>query len=189
MNDTQNYEKTVKAKSEGILLLSRIALILSYVLFAAVGVILVLLYANGHPALILLVALLDLCLWLLTHRLVEIEYEYSFVSGSFYLAKIMGKASRKELFEEEITRAVSVAPYNDKYRSELNRHEIRKTYKAISSKHAQNVWFILFEGEGGTKDLIIFEADERALKCLRHSAPRAIAHEKLETSTEEKNNA
>ena len=189
MNDTQSYEKIVKVKNEGSLLFTSIALIVSYVVFAIVGILVAILLANGHPALILLVAVLDYCLWLLTHRLVKIEYEYVFASGSFYLAKVLGKASRKELFEEEISRAVSIAPYNDKYKSELEKHEIRKIYKAISSKNAQNVWFILFECEGGTKDIVVFEADERALKCLRQSAPRAIAREKLTTSTEEKNNA
>lgn len=178
MNDSLNYEKAVKRKSEGGLLITKILLIASYVIFASVGGALVFLFANGHPILLLLVALLDFCLWLLTHRLFEVEYEYAFLSGNFYLSKIMGRASRKELFEEEISKAVRVAPYNDPYRSELEKQAIEKTFFAVSSKSADNIWFILFESENG-RSLIIFEADERALKCLRHSAPRAISREKL----------
>ena len=182
MNDTQNYEKTVKVKTEGKLLLAKAALIIAYVLFAAIGWILVFLLADGHPALILLVALLDFCLWLLTNKRVKLEYEYAFTAGNFYLAKIMGKSSRKELFEEEISRAVLIAPYNDKYMPEIEKHDIKKTYNAISSKKASDVWFILFEGEGGQGSLVLFEADERSLKCLRQGAPRAMCREKLAIS-------
>lgn len=192
MNDAQSYEKIVKAKNEGKLLLKKIALITVYVMFAAIGVTLAILLADGHPALILLVALLDFCLWLLTHRFVEIEYEYTFVSGTFYLSKIMGKASRKELYEEEISKAVTIAPYNNNYKAELKRHELKNVYHAISSKNAQNVWFILFEGEGDTKDLVILEADEKMLKCLRKYAPRSLSREKLTktiNTTEDTNNA
>ena len=192
MNNTQNYEKIITPKSEGRLFLAKILLIISYVLFAAIGLILVFLLADGHPALILLVGLLDFCLWLLTHRLVKIEYEYTFASGNFYLAKILGKASRKELFEEEISKAIMIAPYIDKYIQELERHDLKKTYKAISSKKASDVWFILFECDGGSKSLVIFEADERSLKCLRNSAPRAVSREKLTktiSATEETENA
>ena len=178
MNDSLNYEKAVKRKSEGGLLITKILLIASYVAFASVGGALVFLFADGHPVLLLLVALLDFCLWLLTHRLFEVEYEYAFLSGNFYLSKIMGRASRKELFEEEISRAVKVAPYSDRYTAELDGQNIEKTIFAVSSKRAEDVWFILFEGEEG-RSLIIFEADERALKCLRQSAPRAVAREKL----------
>lgn len=192
MNDTQSYEKIVKLKNEGKLLFARIGLILAYVLFAIVGVALVILLADGHPALIVLVALLDFCLWRLTHRLVEIEYEYSFTTGTFYLSKIMGKASRRELFQEEISRAITIAPYNGTYKQQLKGYDIAKTNNAISSKKAQDVWFILFESDGGTKSLAIIEMDERALRCLRKSAPRAVAREKLtktEDTTEDTKNA
>ena len=192
MNETQSYEKIVKPKCQGKLLTARIGLIIAYLLFAVVGVILAILLGKGHPALFVLVALLDFCLWLLTHRLVEIEYEYAFFSGVFQLSKIMGKASRRELFEEEISKAIMIAPYNDAHRQELERHEIQKTYFAASSKSAQDIWFMLFEKESGAKALVIFDADDRALKLLRKSAPRAVSREKLtgdKYTTEDTNNA
>ena len=184
MNETQSYEKIVKPKCQGKLLIAKIGLIIAYILFAVVGVILAILLGKGHPALFILVALLDFCLWLLTHRLVEIEYEYAFISGIFQLSKIMGKASRRELFEEEISKAIMIAPYNDAHKAELKRHEIQKTYFAVSSKTAQDIWFMLFEKEGGTKSLVIFEADDRSIKILRKSAPRAVSRDRL---TSEKN--
>lgn len=186
MNDTQTYEKLVKRKTEGKLLAARIALILGYILFAVGGVILAILLADGHPALILLVALLDFCLWLLTHKLVQIEYEYTFIGGSFYLAKILGRSARRELFSEELSRAATVAPYSGQYKLEVEKRNIQRCISAVSSKNAENVWFILFEKESGGATLILFEADERSLKHLRQAAPRAVAREKLtNTSTED----
>ena len=179
MNENQSSEKLIRLRTEGKLLLAKIGLIAAYVLFAIVGVLLAVLLADGHPALIILVALLDFCLWLMTHRLVKLEYEYIFVGGSFYLSKILGKSARRELFEEEPSRAVKVAPYVGEYKAAVMRLDISKTISAISSAKAQNVWFMLFEGDGGRRTLILFEADERSLKCIRHSAPRAVAHERL----------
>ena len=66
MNENQSYEKLIRLRTEGKLLLAKIGLIAAYVLFAIVGVLLAVLLADGHPALIVLVALLDFCLWLMT---------------------------------------------------------------------------------------------------------------------------
>ena len=185
MNDIQSYERIIKKHTEGRLLFAKIGLISAYVLFAVIGALLAILLADGHPALLALVAALDLCLFLTTWRLVNIEYEYAFLNGSFYLSKIFGKAARKELFECEISRAVTIAPYEGQYRSEA-----QNVISAISSKKAPDVWFMLFEVESGTKTMIIFEADERSLKCLKHSNPRVVARQKLTQSiTEDNNNA
>lgn len=182
MNDNQSYEKLIKPRTEGKLLLAKIALIASYILFAIIGVLLVVLLADGHPALILLVAVLDFCLWLVTHKLVKIEYEYTFISGSLYLAKILGKSMRRELFEEELSRAVQIAPYSGDNKTRLSHQKITQSFSAISSQKAENIWFMLFESEGGKKTLILFEADEHSLKYLRHAVPRAVARERLKVT-------
>lgn len=179
MNDIQSYEKIIKRRVSDKLLFARIGLIFSYILFAVIGVLLSILIADGHPALLLLVVILDFCLFLTTWRLVNIEYEYAFTSGSFYLSKILGKSTRREIFESEISRAVTIAPYEGHYKLDAQRQEPQKIICAISSKKAADIWFMLFEGESGIKSMIIFEADERALKCLKHYNPRAIAREKL----------
>ena len=192
MNDTQSYERLIKKKTEGKLLLAKIGLIACYTLFAIIGVLLAVLLADGHPALLLLVAVLDFCLWLFTWKLSNIEYEYAFISGTFYLSKIFGKANRREVFESELSRAVTVAPYSGQYKLDAEKQEPKRIIPAISSKKAEDVWFILFESEGGTRTLVLFEADERSLRCLRHGCPRAIAREKLtktQPATEENDNA
>ena len=179
MNDIQSYERLIKKKNEGKTLLLKIAAICGYALFAVIGALLVLLLADGHPALLLLVGMLDLCIFLCTWKLVNIEYECAFISNIFCLSKIYGKSARKELFECELSEAVTVAPYSGQYKKDLESRTPDKIFSALSSKKAEDVWFILFETEGGKKTAVIFEADERSLKCLRHGCPRAVAREKL----------
>ena len=191
MNDSQSYERLTKKKTEGKLLLAKTGLIACYVLFAVIGVLLAILLADGHPALLLLVAVLDFCLWLFTWKLVNIEYEYAFICNTFYLSKIFAKSARKEIFECELSRAITVAPYSRQYKLDAERQAPQRIISALSSKKAEDVWFILFENERGMRTLVLFEADERSLKCLRHGCPRAVAREKLTKtqSTEEKENA
>ena len=187
MNDSQSLERLVKKKTEGKLLLFKIALIAGYVLFAVVGVLLAILLADGNPTLLVLVAALDFCLYICTWRLSQIEYEYSVVSGTLYLAKIFGKSARREIFECELSRAKTVAPYSGQYKKDAEAAAPDKIYSVIPSKKTENLWFMLFESESEKKTMILFEADEQALRVLRHGCPRAVAREKLAvTQTENK---
>ncbi len=187
MNDNQSYERLIKKKNEGRLLLCRTALIAGYILFALAGILLVLFFASEYPILFALVAVLDFCIYLLTWRLTQIEYEYSIVSGNLYLAKIFGKASRKELFECELSCAVTVAPYSGQYKKDAESASPDKIYKAISSAGASDIWFILFKNETEQKTLLLFEADEHILKHLRRGCPRAVAREKLTSAVPNEN--
>ena len=186
MND-KNYEKLVKQKTEGKILALKIALIFFYVIFAAVGFTLTILFAKANPALILLVGAIDSVIIFFSWRFTCIEYEYSILAGSLYVAKIYGKTNRKEIFEEELSRATTIAPYNEKYAPTADNAQADKVIYAISSMSAPHVWFAIFELEGAEKVTVFFEADERALKSLRNSNPRATARENyvFSDSTEE----
>ena len=181
MNDNLNYEKIVKKHIRGGLLLLRISLIAAYVIFAAIGFTLTFLLAKGSPALILLVGALDSVLILLTWKFTNVEFEYAVLSGYFFVSKIYGKSRRKELFEEDLSRAVMIAPYNEKYAKNANESKPDKIIEAISSQDAENVWFALFESTEKERVLIFFEADQRALKAFRHANPRCVARENLAT--------
>lgn len=182
MNNSQSYEKLIKKKVAGKVLMSKIAFVAGYILFAVVGVVLTVMLAGGSPALLVLVAALDLCFILVTWKLTQVEYEYAFVSGSFYLSKIFGKSSRKEIFDCELSRAVMAAPFSGQYKKDAERQAPQRIYNAISSDKADDVWFILFENEAEQKTMVLIEADERILKCLRQGCPRAVAREKLSVS-------
>ena len=182
MNNIQGYEKLIKKKVAGKLLMSKIAFITGYVLFAVIGILLTVIFAGGNPALLVLVAALDLCFVLVTWRLTQVEYEYAFMGGSFYLSKIFGKSARKDIFDCELSRAIKAAPFSGQYKKDAEREAPDKIYRAISAKDAADVWFIMFENETEQKTMVLIEADEGVLKCLRQGCPRAVAREKLSAS-------
>ena len=184
MDDRLNYEKLVRRKSTGTVLLSKICLIVFYTLFAIIGFTLTILFAKANPAIILLIGAFDSIIIFFTWRLTCIEYEYSILSGVFYVAKIYGKANRKEIFEEELSRATTIAPYNDKYSSVADNAQANKIIYAISSKSADNVWFAIFESETSERVTVFFEADERAYRALRHANPRALPRDAIIFSTD-----
>ncbi len=182
MNNIQSYEKLIKKKVAGKLLMSKIAFIAGYVLFAVIGVVLTVMLAGGNPALLVLVAALDLCFILVTWKLTQVEYEYAFMGGSLYLSKIFGKSARKDIFDCELSRAIKAAPFSGQYKKDVERQAPKKIYNAISSDKADDIWFILFENEAEQKTMVLIEADEHILKCLRQGCPRAVARERLSAS-------
>ena len=117
-----------------------------------------------------------------TWRLTQIEYEYSIFEGTFFLSKILGKASRRDILENQLSEATKVAPYTEQYKNTIDFKRVKRTIKAISSDSAENVWFVLFEKESGENVLVLFEADEKSLRLIRRSCPRAVAREKIKNT-------
>lgn len=179
MNDSLTYEKLIQKKTEGKLLLSKILLITIYIVFAIACILLILFLGKANPLLFVLAALLEWILILFTWRLTQVEYEYTIIDGIFILSKILGKANRRDIFENKLSEATTVAPYSAQYKKDADAKKSERIIKAISSEKAENIWFILFEKESGETAIILFEADEKNLKLIRRSCPRAVAREKL----------
>ena len=173
MSDIYRYEKIVKLKTEGRLLAKRIFLIIIYAFFIFVGIPKAILFLKGNvPITLTLVAITALFIFI-TWKQTIVEYEYSVISGIFYLARIRGKIRRKEVFEAELRDAIIIAPFNEEYCEKAEKCEPNDVFYAVSSRKSENAWFIIFEESGGAKTLILFEADERAISTLRHYCPRA----------------
>ena len=170
---TETYERLIKKEVRGRLLFAKVALVCAYSLWATVGTLLVMRKAQMNIYLLALVLLLDVLFIALTWKRTYVEYEYLFTNEYFELAKIYGKAQRKELLCADLLRATLIAPYTDEYTQRIGEKQINKTYEAISQKQASDVWFMLFEEENGERTLVVFEADEESLKILRHASPRA----------------
>lgn len=182
MSDIHSYEKIVKLKAEGHLLSKKIILICIYALLVFVGIPFATVKLNGNiPIVLTLVSITGFFIFISWKQSI-VEYEYSVISGTFYLAKINGKIRRKEVFEAELHDAVIIAPFNEIYYKKVEKCEPNDVFYAISSRKAANCWFIIFEEAGGIKTLILFEADERAISTLRHYCPRATARDKVTPS-------
>ncbi len=177
MRDIQSCEQIVRKKTKGTLLLGKIALISLYSVFAAIGFI-ISVYAKSIAApLIILTVAFDAILIFFTWKYTCVEYEYSVLGGEFYLARIYGKASRKELYECSLSRATVIAPYNERHGDKAAKASPAKVYYAASEKHSENSWFIIFEDENSKSYAVLFEPEDRMLVTLRHYAPRAMAPE------------
>ncbi len=190
MKEYFGFEKIVKKEAKGSLLLTKILLITSYSLVAALGLFGAFTIGGKDIALILLVLAVDVCFILLTWKYTIVEYEYSIAADYFFVAKIYNKSSRKEIFDEELIRVTTVAPYNEKYESTAADCKPDTIIRAVSSMSADNIWFAIFDRDGSKKTLVFFEADEAVISSFRHFCPRVTAKDRLTKVEEgEKENA
>ncbi len=183
MNDNQSFERLIKVRTSGVNLLAKILLFILYTLVAVIGLWLCIMYAGANITVILLVGILDFLLIFFTWRFTCIEYEYSVMAGSFFVAKIFGKKNRREIYESELSRATFIAPYKEKYIKTADDCSPDKVIKAFSSSKASDIWFVIFEGEGEKKVLIFFEADEHTVSVLRKAAPRVLVRDRVSFTT------
>ena len=173
MGDIYRYEKIVKLKSEGSILVKKIIFIVLYALLVFVGIPMAIIYLKGNiPIVLTLVAFTGFFIFI-TWKQTTVEYEYTIISGMFLLARIHGKLRRKEVFEADLHDAVIIAPLNDMYCERAEKCEPNDVFYAVSSRKTENAWFVIFEEAGGVKTLILFEADDKAISTLGHYCPRA----------------
>lgn len=178
MNEFQSYERLIRRKTEGKYIWQRIGLILAYFAFFAVWLIAAL-RLSFNAYLVVLAVLATVLIVLFTWRFTQVEYEYTFVSGTFYLAQIYGKRRRRAILEADLSRAILIAPYTEAYADKAEALTPEEILWAVSSRKADNIWMLVWEEEAGKRLLLFWEADERSLRILRQYNPRATAKEKL----------
>ena len=118
-----------------------------------------------------MMALVPLSTWILvffTWRYVAVEYEYSFVSGTMTLTKILGGRARKKVLEVRIKELHTIAPYDGDYIKQAEAFKPEKSYDFVSSMQSPDLYFALFETPEGRRGIIYFEATKPALKILRY---------------------
>ena len=109
MADIQRYERILK-RSQGFgAVRPRLTMILIYGVFFALWAVLAVITAFA-PAVLVLAVLSMLILILPTWKYTSVEYEYSFVAGTFTFSKIYGKSRIKQVFESDLRRLVSAKP-------------------------------------------------------------------------------
>ena len=103
------YEYVVSPAKQPIWKLKRTLAVIGYIVYA------VTVFSVGAYTKLLLpmMALVPLSTWILvffTWRYVAVEYEYSFVSGTMTLTKILGGRARKKVLEVRIKELHTIAP-------------------------------------------------------------------------------
>lgn len=154
-----NYtEFTVKKKTEGLLILAKLGLILLYVAI----VVCMWVFAGWWLGAISIV--LAAIIWFFTWPYVNIEYEYTTASGDLQFSKIYGGKKRKLVLEKKIKDMELIAPYTSEYTDKFP--TIAKTYDFRKSvKQKEDVYFAVFD-EGGEKHRILFQCTNKALKIF-----------------------
>jgi hypothetical protein len=118
-----------------------------------------------------MLALVPLSTWILvwfTWPFVSVDYEYSFVSGSMTLTKIMAGRKRKKVLELRIKELHTIAPYEGDYIRQAEAFKPERSYDFVSSMQSPDLYFALFETADGRRGIIYFEATKAALKILRY---------------------
>ncbi len=131
-----------------------------------------------------LLAFIPLSLWgliFLTWRFTQVEYEYSFFSGTLTVTRILGGRSRKTLLELELRNLDTVFPHDEEGKRRVQDLSVDELYTAISHPDSPNVYAALWQ-ESGRQHLLWFEPDEKARKLIRYYQPRAISREHVTRS-------
>ena len=176
MNDFNTYEYVVDQKLKGAQKLRKVGLVLFYIIFV-VGWLIFGFWSKMFP----LLALCPVTLWMavfFTWRYVQVEFEYSAVSGLVTFAAVYGNRSRKKLCEVKIKDCVTIAPANDKYLHLVDRYAPVNALDCRSCEDAEDGYFMLAE-INGKKTVIYFEATEKFLKICRFYNAAATTESKV----------
>lgn len=162
------YEFTVAEKKTPLLMLKKTALIVGYVLWAAV------LFVVGSATKIFVpfLALVPISLWILvyfTWRYTQVRYEYSFFAGELTVSRILSERFRKVLIKVHIRDIAAILPYEEEYIPKTEAFGAEKTIFAASGYDAPTLYVAMWKDEdNGKKYLLCFEPDEKSVKILRY---------------------
>jgi hypothetical protein len=159
-------EWLVKRKTPAYMLLVKIAMVILCVIafFLATSPVLgilgvVILFAVGAGA-------------YFVFRNSEVEFEYLYVDKQLSIDRIYGKAKRKKAWEGTIDEIQIVAPTGS---TEAKDHETSNMKVLDFSSHQPDAkTYTLISQAGSTATKVIFEPNEKILKCMRMTAPRKI---------------
>lgn len=182
MADIQSYERVLKKKrlKSVILAVSLYALILFVWLIVIFGV------GRFDPALILLAPISTLAVVLITWKYTRVEYEYSFVGGTFTFSKIYGGRSRRCVLEVEIRSLKEIFPYNEETAKKIENITDKTLIKGIPSGSSQNPCVLSFEDNKEKAVFFILDCDGRSAKILKFYNPSAVHRAILEKISDQK---
>ncbi|MBQ3063439.1 MAG: hypothetical protein IJC99_01370 [Clostridia bacterium] len=176
MHQFSGYEFAVSQRKEGKWIAARIGLIMIY----AIYVLTVLLLGLKLRLIVPLLAFIPLTVWLLifiTWRYVQVDYEYSIVSGTLTFTKIYGNRQRKRVFEMQLKDAVRIAPLASEQEAARGAaYAPEREFIGVSSMSAPDIYFMLFElddrrNREKRRAIFYFEATAKALAICRFYNP------------------
>lgn len=167
---TSPYEYVVAQRKEGKWIVRRVAFVALYVLYI-LGLLLVVVAVPVGALMAPLLCFIPVTTWMLiffTWRYVNVEYEYTIVSGRLTFCKIYGHRTRREMLQLMLRDCHLIAPAGVReYDEKLELYAPERTFSALSSADTPDRYFATFENADGERCVFFFEATERTLKYCR----------------------
>lgn len=180
-NEMANFaEFTVEKKVKGVYRLKRIFMWIAYFAVPLIIMVILMIFGLGAIALIVFIPLyfpyvLPKIIYPATFRYVQIEYEYTVVSGDISVNYIYGRKSRKEWLEPtSISNMSVIAPYRDDYKAAADEPDIVHRYEAVATKDHPDNYYGIFNNAEGEKCMVMFQATNKALKIIAFHNRKAV---------------
>ncbi|MCR5263046.1 MAG: hypothetical protein K6D94_04160 [Clostridiales bacterium] len=162
-------EQRVKKKVQGTYRLKRILFWIGFALFMLIPFALSMIKIGEFRLTFMLwttplFVLVDIFIIRQLFRYLDIEYEYSVVSGELRIDIIYGNMRRKEWLRVRFADMSVIAPYEGEYKAKADDPSITARYEAASSLDAPDCYFGTFVGEGDVKSVVFFEPTRKILK-------------------------
>lgn len=110
------------------------------------------------------------------------EFEYSFINGDVDIDLIQGKRKRKTVFSCSCKEIAAMAPCDGA--DGVLSGEYTRTLDASASKKAEGRWYLITERQDGTRELLIFNPNERMLEAFKGYLGRKMAYTPANTNTD-----
>lgn len=165
------YEYVVSKKNSPQLKMKKMLMIGLYVLWGC-GLLIV----GSIVKLILpLLAFIPISLWVLvyfTWRYTQVAYEYSFFGGMLKVNRLLGERSRRTITEIKIRDLESVVSCGGE---DIDAFVADRKILAVSAFDTNRMAAAVWTDENNKKNILFFEADEKAIRILRYYNSKAVS--------------
>lgn len=107
----------------------------------------------------------------LSHRNTHVEYEYLYVDKQLSIDIILGKSKRKKGYECTMEDIQVIAPADS---DRLNNYGSASKILDYTSHDGKTKPYAAIVQTNGTTIKVLFEPDEKMIKCFRQTAPQKI---------------
>ena len=94
----------------------------------------------------------------------KVEYEYSFLSSTLRIDKIIAKRRRRAIVKTDVRKFDDFFPYSDK---EMNAHKFNKVYRASAKEFSEENYVASYHDEAKGKCAILFTPNEKLLAEMK----------------------
>lgn len=108
--------------------------------------------------------------WYLVRQNADVELEYIHTNGDFDIDKVISNASRKRVLTVNLDHVEVVAPLES---AQLQRYSGSKA-RDFSAKNPQQPPYVMVYAQGGAKELLLLQLDEKMLKSLKKWMPGKV---------------